>query len=489
MASGDLDGHTGLTRRRFLGGLAATATASTLGATLGLPGVAAAASPSFVGLPTHEIGPGGWCWFQGERIAVDPTWGRAWFGSAQCLTPGATAPVHVTAAGLGPDLPVLSRRVVGSCFGDDHASPGLLVTDPGRMPLYGWASHRREDWLEVGRLGSRPTRLTLPNKAGSGVAYARFHQVGRQWWMLTRAEDWQWCLLTADRPEGPWRWRGKLLTSLPSRARAVHRPYLQAASDGRRLHVAVSDAHPMEGWGVGVSAFVVHPSMEITDTAGRPIGVVGTRPPNRRTMTRIVDGMAGSLVNDRNVLDHAFWPCQAMIDRLGRFRVVLSERRPPTGDVDHGAAGPMAGTGAFDHRIWIASTTTRGTWNAEPIAWCGGALSFNQSDYSGLASLHPNDSLRVVVSSNVDPTTNVPLVSAADGLAHWELWEGTRFTNIGDPLAKWRWQPITQDSAEDHLRPVIATGGGHGVLGWMQGRYGTYENFDTRIVARYAPSG
>jgi hypothetical protein len=115
------------------------------------------------------------------------------------------------------------------------------------------------------------------------------------------------------------------------------------------------------------------------------------------------------------------------------------------------------------------------------MGWAGGELFSRQPDYCGLAAQDPSDARRVVASTNVHPSTGAPLVSAADGKVHWELFEGYRVAE-----GTWSWTPLTADSVEDNLRPVIAAGGDHKALAWMRGKYWSWTDFDTRIVVRRA---
>ena len=79
------------------------------------------------------------------------------------------------------------------------------------------------------------------------------------------------------------------------------------------------------------------------------------------------------------------------------------------------------------------------------------------------------------------PAHGTPLRSAVDGLVHHELFEGRRSSD-----GTWRWQPITQDSSVDNLRPVIVHGAGRSVTAWMRGTYRAWNDFDTDLVARIA---
>jgi hypothetical protein len=142
--------------------------------------------------------------------------------------------------------------------------------------------------------------------------------------------------------------------------------------------------------------------------------------------------------------------------------------------------GGSEAVGRYRHRYWWARRRASG-WVVEPLGWAGAELFSRQPDYCGLAAQDPSDARRVVVSTNVHPSTGAPLVSASDGKVHWELFEGYRVAE-----GTWSWTALTVDSVEDNLRPVIAAGGDHKALAWMRGKYWSWTDFDTRIVVRRA---
>ena len=63
-----------------------------------------------------------------------------------------------------------------------------------------------------------------------------------------------------------------------------------------------------------------------------------------------------------------------------------------------------------------------------PLAYAGSRLYSGEDDYSGLATLDPGDVSVVYISTNANPTTGVPLMSAGDGLRHYELFRGVTAT-------------------------------------------------------------
>ncbi|MFW5947579.1 MAG: hypothetical protein ACOCUW_03715, partial [Gemmatimonadota bacterium] len=85
----------------------------------------------------------------------------------------------------------------------------------------------------------------------------------------------------------------------------------------------------------------------------------------------------------------------------------------------------------------------------------------------------------VYASANVHPQTG-------DTTATYRIYRGT----TTDGGAMWRWTNLTPDAAEDNIRPFVPRGVRDGtVVLWLRGRYTTYEDYDTDIVARIDPPG
>ncbi len=59
------------------------------------------------------------------------------------------------------------------------------------------------------------------------------------------------------------------------------------------------------------------------------------------------------------------------------------------------------------------------------FAHAGRRLYAGEDDYTGLGALDPQQPNQVFISTDAHPVTGVPLVSAADGLRHWEIFRGT----------------------------------------------------------------
>jgi len=104
--------------------------------------------------------------------------------------------------------------------------------------------------------------------------------------------------------------------------------------------------------------------------------------------------------------------------------------------------------------------------------------------YTGLACLDPQNPNVLYISTDADPRTGSPLISDSDGKRHHEIFRG----RTRDGGVTWNWRPITHDSREDNLRPIVPIGKDrHSVLLWLRGTYSMYTNYDLDIVGILRP--
>jgi len=164
------------------------------------------------------------------------------------------------------------------------------------------------------------------------------------------------------------------------------------------------------------------------------------------------------------------WVSDLELDAQGRPFVAYS--------VQKDSAGLPPGQGGADHRYRLARWT--GTaWEDHELAFAGTRLYAGEDDYTGGVALVPGDPTRVFLSTNADPTTGAPLVSAADQKRHWEILRG----ETKDGGRSWRFQPVTRSSTADNLRPIVPRRTGPGdVLLWLRGTYRSYTDYALEAV-------
>jgi hypothetical protein len=354
---------------------------------------------------------------------------------------------------------------------DDHDTPAFVVRGDGRLVAV-WAGHGYDNRIlsRVSRRAGDATawgeeRTFVPSPSSS-VTYSNLHRLARE---RGRIYDFFRGLDNRFKPSVAWSddegesWKtGGVVIDVPAAFR--HRPYVKYASDGRdTVHLAYTEGHPRNFDNSLYHAFYRKGTLHRSD--GKPVRPLaeGLRDPVEGT--RIFPG------DPRNVA----WVTDLELDPQGRPFVAYS--------VQKDSAGLPPGQGGADHRYRLALWTGK-SWDDREIAFAGSRLYPNEDDYTGGVALVPGDPTRVFIAADADPSTGAPLVSAADGQRHWEIFRGA----TTDGGRTWRWQAVTRDSTADNLRPIVPrTGRRDELLLWLRGRYRSYTDYDLEVVGLLPP--
>lgn len=442
-----------------------------------------AAGDAQAGAPTVLKQNGGWCWFQDERAII--LGDQLIFSSvAGCDRDGAAAgDVEVTAVQLASGRSS-SAKLHARFQCDDHDVAALLALPDGRV-LATYQSHggpkgfagldcmRWRRTVRPGDISEWTAEQTLP--VGGTVSYSNpFRLPDERILLFHRGFGFNPNYLVSTDAGATFAYGGRLLT-WPKRSDGDPRftgidggrPYLKYAQQGDTLHFVSTEDHPSSYDNSLYHAFIRDGVIHHSD--GRAIGSLSrTRDASIRPtdLTRIFQGD----------VDHVAWMCDLHVDRDGRPRVVFSVQRG-------GAAGRgnrrAIGDGMdlrYHYARWDGTT-----WRGHEIAFAGTRLYQGEDDYCGLAALDPQDPNAMFISTNADPKTGAPLISAADGQRHWEIFAGKTV----DDGATWTWLPLTQDSVADNLRPIVPIwpgARGRTILLWLRGTYRRYTDFDLDVV-------
>jgi hypothetical protein len=418
----------------------------------------------------------GWCWFQDERaLVLDDRY--LVFGSVANGRSDPRRKGDVQAARWDLVTNEIEHVVLHAKLdGDDHAAPAFYRRDDGKL-LTVYCTHGHDDvmrWRFADPVAPvfafEPERTFLvPMQQGHGITYSNLWRSGRAAGScipeaivnVCRAENWNPTVIASMDEGETWQVTQRVVGG-------PGRPYAKYTSDGRIVQFVCTEQHPRDFdnslWHGMVAA--TYPTMradgELPSLAARHGLWVGPAP---QQLTRIFAGRP----------DAVAWPCDLEFDAEGQLYCVFS--------VQVDGAGKPQGQGGLDHRYWYGRFD--GTaWQTHEMAFAGTKLYAGEDDYTGLCCLVPDDPTVVFVSTNADPATGRPLVSKADGQRHWEIFMG----RTADQGATWAWQPVTHDSTEDNLRPLVPRWrADHCALLWLRGRYRTYTDYDLAAVGRILP--
>lgn len=398
---------------------------------------------------------GGWCWFQDERAIIAD--GKLVFGSVTSNLEQ-TDPGDIVATTYDFQTGELTHALLHQGLErDDHNAPALLVRPDGRF-LAVFAGHNLDPWV----------RYRISNQAGTAekwgteqgvwtggtVSYSNVYRLAAEGrtYNFYRSGQRTPAYLISDDDGSTWRLGGQFLKAdQPS-----FWPYVRYTSNGEdEIHFLTTDAHPNQSAENNLyHGFIRDGNIHRSDgTIAGAMAEGGESSVSPSDLTRIFDGDPGNIP----------WSSSIVLDRDGNPCVAYTV-----------AVSGDAGTDSrYRYARWDGEQ-----WTDAEIARAGTRLYPKEQFYTGLITIHPDAPDRVFVSTDAHPETGEPLISDADGERHWEIFAG-RFSGKSE---RWTWTPITEDSTEDSLRPVVASGDGHQALLWMRGTYRTYRNYACQIV-------
>lgn len=407
---------------------------------------------------------GGWCWFQDERALIDGD--RLIMGSISSVPERRgerSGDVDVTAYDLKTgesSVVTLNPRFEQ----DDHSAPAFLVRPDGRL-LVVYADHSRDPSIYIHKTvaSGDPLAWTGVDRRrferfeGHGICYSNVYRLeaeGRTY-NFHRGYNFDPNWMYSDDDGDTWHYGGHFIRGGDGR----QRPYLRYTSNGRdEIHFIATEGHPRDVVNSVYHGFVRDGRVYRTDGSpvsdlheGEDTGLV----PDQLTQIFAGDG------------DNIAWTVDVELDGDGHpyalFSVNKDRIRPGEGGRDH----------RYHYARWDGDR-----WHVHEIAHAGTRLYAGEDDYTGLGALDTGDPNVVYISTDADPVSGEPLVSAADGERRYEIFRGT----TGDLGGSWDWTPVTEGSTADNIRPIFVSGGGEAALLWLRGEYRSYVDYDTEVV-------
>ncbi len=428
---------------------------------------------------------GGWCWYQderalvvGEKLLIATVAGVTRDGSNR-------GDVQVTTYDM-PSGEAATFTLAPEFQSDDHDVPALLALPDGRI-LASYETHgsRAGEHFMRWRITERPGDASSwgPERTadvGGSISYSNLFILGAEG---NRIYNFHRCtrgtppginpnymvsddggetftyggrLLKWPRPEGDPKFTGQ----------DGGRPYLKYASDGvDAIHFLTTEDHP-RAYDNSIYHGVIRGG-QVSRSDGALVGPLGTDDTmgvSPKDLTRVFEGDA----------DNVAWTIDLHLDADGNPFAVFSVQK----DGAHARTERGATDIGQDHRFHYARFDGA-TWHVHEIAYAGTRLYPGEDDYTGLAAVHPNDPNTVFISTNADPVTGEPLISAADGARHREIFRGV----TSDLGATWTWTAITRDSDADNLRPIVPIReSGKTALLWLRGTLRSYTDYDLDVV-------
>ncbi|WP_419190027.1 BNR-4 repeat-containing protein [Stieleria marina] len=417
------------------------------------PRIASAQSPSKL---TTFMTDAGWCWYQDPRAVISND--KLVVGGVS----GQTGDIKVSVFDLKANKLLGTKTLHAQFESDDHNVPAFYVRPDGSL-LAVWAKHGNEkihhycisspdDYLQWGQ--RQAFKHDYPDRPG--VTYQNLLVIENEGLLFNFFRDgktYNPTFITSDDDGNTWQNRTHFIAD---EVDGRHRPYPRYLQrDANTIGVSFTEGHP-RNYGNSLyyadfreGAFFKADGTKIKNLDDGPLmPSEAERIYQGSDTTEKPDGF-GSVPNSA-------WTCATATDAMG-----------------HPKLGYTLYLSNDDHRFRMASFDGTG-WIDREIAYAGTCLYPRETSYTGLMTFDPEDSSKVFVSSDVDPTTG----------AHSEGKHQIYCATITptDDISSIKWQPIQHDSGIRNIRPMALSADGYKVLLWLKGPWNTYTDYATNVV-------
>jgi hypothetical protein len=417
------------------------------------------------GTPITFNDDGGWCWYQDERAIVDTEANELIIGSV-AIGGSRNGNIEVTmydlAGGGNPQ-----RSTLGHLNPDDHNTAGLVKVGTGKyLAVYTghnqdcysyynvyqngqWGNQQKFDWGSVG----------CPTSDNRTVSYSNLWQMPGEIFNFVRSFETSPNLITTT-DGSSFTYAGRL--SSTAKVGYVAGYYKYWGNNVDRIDFVGTEAHPRDNDNSLYHGYVqaTGNTVKSYDSKGNEKGTID--PASKNNSPDITDFTeifaTGTTINGVKLVH--MWNHDIMRYEDGTI-VVLGQ-------------GRVDGTGSDDpDKRFIYLRFDRSNWNTTYLCKGGTKLYADEQDYTGLGAIHPNDPNTIYVSTMYDPRDDTTKSSKR------EIWRGTTC----DEGKTFDWTPITQNSSQDNIRPIVPYWpGGKTALLWMRGNYLSAQTYQTSVV-------
>ncbi len=402
---------------------------------------------------------GSWCWFQDERTIIHDN--QLIFGSVADRYgkngEELDGNIEVTSYDLETNTHLGTFVLHEKLQADDHNAPAFLELKDVRL-LSVYCGHNLDSLIRY-RISKDADAFDWEKERtvkGTGLTtYTNLHFLSSdnegqgRIYDFYRGTDKLPTYIFSDDLGISWQSGNKLLTF------RKRWPYVKYASDGKsKIHFITTESHPIF-W----KCSIYHGYFEngkVYSSDGKLIRNLSEGPVQPSEITKIFQG---------DTLKNA-WAIDIQLDIGDMPYIAYSVRK----DIDHIQ---------YRYARWDGKS-----WNDHFLAYAGRALYEVEKHYSGLVALDPRNPYVVYISTDVDPATGIQLISDTDNVRHYEIFKGTS----ADSGETWEWKPLTQNSIQDNVRPIMPKGNGrYKVVLWLRGSIKSYKDYNFDVVGIINP--
>ncbi len=396
----------------------------------------------------------GWCWFQDERVLIDR-------GHLLLAGVGSEGDITVTRYEIDSgktEVVVLHERLQAN----DHAVPGLMILPDGRiLAVYSQHNGPYTRWRitrEPGNFSDWEPEQQFDN--GARTTYSNLYRLSEEGengriYNFTRTREWDPNFIVSDDAAAGWRYGGRLIDGGGS----GQRPYPRYTGNGKdEIHFITTEHHPRNFANSIYHGFIRGGKARRSDGSVVDEDIFREEAPQAEAFSKVFHGDE----------DNVAWTSDIELDSRGHPYIAYS--------VTKDRIAP--GEGGMDHRYRYARWDGE-SWSDYEIAYAGTRLYPREDHYTGLIALHPKNPDIVFISADVDPATGEPI--RVNGEQRYEIFKGV----TSDRGQTWQWTPVTKNSPQDNLRPMVAAGEDVWAVVWLRGDYRTYTDYNQEAVGLF----
>lgn len=403
---------------------------------------------------------GGWCWFQDPRVVAR--------GDTVLIASVANGRHDSTRAGdidaILFDAGTKQASVItleDQLQPDDHNAPAFLLRPDNRW-LAVYTRHGNDEHFfyrisDENNAGVWSSPRTYAPGDSTRITYSNTYLLedeNNRIYNFFRGLDNSWKPSYAYSDDLGESWQtGNIFIDVPGSVR--HRPYVRYRGNGTdEIHMIYTEGHPRNYPNSIYHIFYRNGMLHHSD--GTPLASLREGLEKPEDGTKIFGGSPENIA----------WTTDITLDSAGLPHIVFSVKKDTLVDGEDQR---------YFYGRWDGSR-----WQVNEMAYAGSKLYPGENEYTGLAAIHPHSPEVVYISTDADPVTGDPLISNRDGERHYEIFCG----ESTDDGKNWNWVPVTKNSANDNLRPVIADGTGEEktVLVWLRGEYRSYTDYNQDVV-------
>jgi hypothetical protein len=402
---------------------------------------------------------GGWCWYQDERVLVDPESGELIIATVASggSRDAAVEITHWDIAGKTGERHHLAKMG----YADDHDVAALVKRPEGGYAAM-WAGHNDDcnSYYSVYDGGSWSNASSFawpdcPTSSGKRITYANMWYLGDTIYSYVRSIDTSPHYLFSENGGQSWTLAGRL-TSTPQ-VGYVAGYYKYWGNNTDRIDFFGTEAHPRDNDNSLYHGYIQDGS--IHNSTGDVID------------DNFEDRSAQDVPSYSTVFATGTTINGVRLEHMWNADLV----RYDDGTVAAIGTGRVSGTGSDDPDKRLLFHRFDGSeWTTTYLAKAGTKLYGTEQDYTGLGALDPDDPRVIYISTSYDPRTD-----EGQNNGKKEIWKGVTC----DDGATFEWEPVTANSQMDNLRPVVPKwdAANRAVL-WLRGSYTSAQSYNFKVV-------